>query len=139
MEDATLAFYKYVYDCLSVYKDYDVLGHINVIDRYGPYVPAYLDLMDMVTEILKLIIDDGKGIEINTSSFRYGMGDYTTPSHDILLRYHELGGEIITVGSDAHCTRDVGDGIKWAYDKMKSVGFQYVTTFSQRKPSFLKL
>ncbi|MFA5635150.1 MAG: histidinol-phosphatase HisJ family protein [Anaerovoracaceae bacterium] len=139
VEDATLAFYKYVYDCLSVYKDYDVLGHINVIDRYGPYVPAYLDLMDMVTEILKLIIDDGKGIEINTSSFRYGMGDYTTPSHDILLRYHELGGEIITVGSDAHCTRDVGDGIKWAYDKMKSVGFQYVTTFSQRKPSFLKL
>lgn len=139
VEAATLAFYKYVYDCLYDYKDYDVLGHINVIDRYGPYVPSYHDLMDVVSEVLKLIIRDGKGIEINTSSFRYGMGDHTTPSQDILLLYHELGGEIITVGSDAHSVRDVGYGIKWAYEKMKSVGFRYVTTFNQRKPEFIKL
>ncbi|MGI6733184.1 MAG: histidinol-phosphatase HisJ family protein [Anaerovoracaceae bacterium] len=139
-EEATAAFYKYVYDCLSDYKDYDVLGHINVIDRYGPYIPPYgNDLMDIISEILKQIIDDGKGIEINTSSFRYGMGDHTTPSHGILHRYRELGGEIVTVGSDAHAARDVGFGIQWAYDKMKSVGFRYVTTFCQRKPSFIKL
>ncbi len=139
VEEGTKAFYKYVYDCLSVYKDYDVLGHINVIDRYGAYIPAYDDLMDIIAEILKLIIADGKGIEINTSSFRYGMGDYTTPSHEILSLYHEIGGEIITVGSDAHSARHVGDGIPWAYEKLKSVGFRYVTAFSQRKPSFLKL
>ncbi len=138
-EEATEAFYQYTLDCLSVYKDYDVLGHINVIDRYGPYIPAYDRLMEVVSQVLKRVISDGKGIEINTSSFRYGMGDHTTPSDAILRRYHELGGQIITVGSDAHRTKDVGYGIQWAYEKMKSVGFRYVTTFCQREPSFLKL
>ncbi len=139
VEEATKAFYKYNLDCLSIYKDYDVLGHINVIDRYGEYIPSYDDLWDIITEILKLVIYDGKGIEINTSSFRYGMGDYTTPSHEILKLYHDLGGEIITVGSDAHSAKDVGYGIEWAYEKMKSVGFKYVSTYSQRKPSFITL
>ncbi|HPO04860.1 MAG TPA: histidinol-phosphatase HisJ family protein [Bacillota bacterium] len=139
VEEATAAFYRYTYDCLSVYRDYDVLGHMNVIDRYGGYVPAYDDLMDIISEILKLIIYDGKGIEINTSSFRYGMGDHTTPSGEILKRYLELGGEIITVGSDAHSARDVGYGIKWAYEKMKSVGFRYVTAYCRRKPTFLSI
>ncbi len=139
VEEATEAFYKYNYQCLSVYKDYDVLGHINVIDRYGPYIPKYENLWDIIREILKVIIYDGKGIEINTSSFRYGMGEYTTPSHEILCLYKDLGGEIITVGSDAHRVRDLGSGIGWAYEKMKSVGFKYVTTYNQRKPSFVKL
>lgn len=139
VEEATEAFYKYNYDCLSVYKDYDVLGHINVIDRYGKYVPSYDGLWDIIEEILKMIIYDGKGIEINTSSFRYGMGDLTTPSSEILQLYYELGGEIITAGSDAHRATDVGDGIEWAYEKMKGVGFRYVTTYNQRKPSFVKL
>ena len=139
VEDATEAFYRYNYDCLSVYKDYDVLGHINVIDRYGAYIPKYNNLWDVVEEILKMIIYDGKGIEINTSSFRYGMGEYTTPSHEILRLYKDLGGEIITVGSDAHRIKDLGYKIAWAYEKMKSVGFKYVTTYRQRKPSFIKL
>lgn len=140
VENATAAFYKYVYDCLRDYKDYDVLGHINVIDRYGSYIPFYGDeLMDIIREVLKRIIEDGKGIEINTSSFRYGMGGHTVPSQGILQLYHELGGEIVTVGSDAHAVRDVGFGIQWAYDKLRSVGFRYLTTFCQRKPSFVKL
>lgn len=139
VEDATEAFYRYNYDCLSVYKDYDVLGHINVIDRYGAYIPRYNNLWDVVEEILKMIIYDGKGIEINTSSFRYGMGEYTTPSQEILRMYKDLGGEIITVGSDAHRIKDLGYKIAWAYEKMKGVGFKYVATYRQRKPSFIKL
>lgn len=139
VEEATEAFYRYNYQCLSVYKDYDVLGHINVVDRYGSYIPEYENLWDIIDEILKMVIYDGKGIEINTSSFRYGMGEYTTPSQGILNRYKDLGGEIITVGSDAHRVKDLGYGIEWAYEKMRSVGFKYVTTYNQRKPSFIKL
>ncbi len=137
--ESVKAFYKYNYDNLKLYKDYDVLGHMNVIDRYSPYVPAYDDFWDIIEETLKMMIADGKGLEINTSSFRYGMGEHTTPSHEILVLYKNLGGEIITVGSDAHRVNDIGYGLDWAFEKMKSVGFRYFTTFRRRQPTFIKL
>ena len=43
----------------------------------------------------------GKGIELNTGGFKYGLG-HPNPCEDIIKRYKELGGEIITLGSDAH-------------------------------------
>ena len=139
MEETFASFYRYVYDCLKEFKDYCVLGHINVVDRYGKYVPKPSTYMDIVEEIFKLIIQDGRGIEINTSSFRYGMGERTTPSAEMLTLYKDLGGEIVTVGSDAHFPEHVGAQLNWAYDKMKDVGFRYVTTFRQRQPVFNKL
>lgn len=139
VENAAEAFYKYVYDCLLNYDDFDVLGHLNVIDRYSPYIPSPACYMESVHEILKLLIDKGKGIEINTSSFRYGMHDHTLPTTEILKLYRALGGEIITAGSDAHSPEHVGFRLDWAYEKMKSVGFKYVTSFSRRKPFFNKL
>lgn len=137
--DSAKAFYKYAYDNLRDYKDYDVLGHMNVIDRYSPFVPPYDELWEIIEETLKMIIEDGKGLEINTSSFRYGMGELTTPSHEILILYKNLGGEIITAGSDAHRVNNIGDGLNWAYEKMKSVGFKYFTTFRRRQANFIKL
>ncbi|MGI6752216.1 MAG: histidinol-phosphatase HisJ family protein [Anaerovoracaceae bacterium] len=139
MEETFPSFYKYVYDCLKEFKDYSVLGHINVVDRYSLYVPEPLYFMDMVEDILKMIIYDGRGIEINTSSFRYGMGEKTTPSHEMLRLYKDLGGEIITVGSDAHSPLHIGSGLEWGYDKLRSLGFRYFTTFDKLKPSFIKL
>ena len=138
-EEAITAFYRYNILCLSSYDDFDVLGHINVIDRYAPNLPDPTSNMDLLEELLTLLIEKGKGIEINTSSFRYGMGDHTTPTEDILRLYKKLGGEIITVGSDAHRPQDVGYAIDLAYDKLRSLGYQYITTFSKRKPSFIKL
>lgn len=137
--DSVKAFYNYCYDCLKAYKDYDVLGHINVIDRYSPYVPPYDEMWEIIEAILKMVIEDGKGLEINTSSFRYGMGDLTTPSHEILVMYKQLGGEIILAGSDAHSVQDLGYGLDWAYEKMKSVGFKYFTSYCRRQPNFIKL
>jgi histidinol-phosphatase (PHP family) len=139
VEDAYISFYTYMYDCLKLYKDYDVLGHFNIIDRYAEYVAKPSLYMDIVEAILKLIIDDGKGIEINTSSFRYGMGERTTPAKEILQLYKDLGGTIITAGSDAHKPDDVKFKLDEAYYMMESAGFKYFTTFSQRIPHFIKL
>lgn len=61
------------------------------------------------------------------------------PSRDILELYKQMGGEIITVGSDAHRPERVGDRIDEAYDLLKDIGFNYVTTFKERKPEFHKL
>ncbi len=139
VEDYYLAFYTYVRDCLLHYKDYDVLGHINVIDRYASKIPAPSVYMDLVEEILKIIIADGKGIEINTSSFRYGMGERTTPAKEILQLYRDLGGEIVTVGSDAHRASDIGDHLDYAREMLRSAGLAYLAVFDQRKPSFIKI
>ncbi len=139
VEKSYEAFYLYMLSCLKEYKDYDVLSHFNIIDRYSERIPEDSVYMDIVDEILKLVISDGKGIEINTSSFRYNMGERTTPAKNILQRYKELGGEIITTGSDAHKTSDVNYKLDYAREMIKSAGIKYITTFEKRKPNFILL
>jgi len=132
-------FYVYMIDCIKEYNNFDVLGHFNVIDRYGEYIPDYVPYMDTIEEILKILIQHRKGIEFNTSSFRYGMGERTKPSKEILSLYKDLGGEIITIGSDAHKVSDLGFQYDTAVSILKSHGFNYITTFENRKPSFVKI
>jgi len=129
-------FYSYMYDCLLLYKDFDVLSHFNIIDRYTSRIPEYDPFMEQIEAILKLLIDEHKGIEINTSSFRYGLGDVTTPSTRILRLYSDLGGRILTLGSDAHNAGNVGYMLDWARDFAISCGFKYVATYENRVPSF---
>lgn len=138
-EDSYRAYYTYMRDCLSKFKDYDVLGHVNYIDRYTDRIPDFSVYMDLVEEIFNSIIADGKGIEINTSSFRYGMGERTIPTTKMLKLFKDLGGEIITIGSDAHRTKDVGCRLDTAVEMIKASGIKYLATFEQRKLNPLKL
>ena len=122
-------------------NDFCVYGHIDFISRYGTYDDnslIYSDFSDCIDAVLKELISGGKGIEINTSGFRYGINQ-PYPQKAILTRYKELGGEIVTIGSDAHFTRDVADHIPYAYDFLKSSGFDYVSVFRNRKPQFIKI
>ena len=131
-------FYMTVLNCLREYKRYSVLGHINVIDRYAPIIADRKIYMDIIDEILKIIINGGKGIETNTSSYRYNMAS-TIPQDFILKRYLELGGEIITTGSDAHQPEHLAYNFGMTYERLKSLGFRYITTYREMKPSFIKL
>lgn len=126
-------YYEYVLGALKEFNDYDVLGHINVIDRYVDEIPAKSYYMDQVEAILKHLVDNDKGIEINTSSFRYGLGDRTTPPHDILQLYVDLGGEIITTGSDAHLPKDIGYMLEFAQRMIQKTGHNFVATFHNRE------
>ena len=123
-------------DCLCQYKDYDVVGHIGYPSKYfrgkHPSAFRYEDFPDQLDQILKTIISDGKGIEINTSGFDK-LGDFI-PSRSILARYRELGGRIVTVGSDAHAPEKVGHHIQKALQLLKEMGFDSVYTFAQRIP-----
>lgn len=139
--EAYYTYFSELYKNIQTCHDFCVYGHMDFISRYGMYddnALEYKDYADIIDECLKAIIDKGKGIEINTSGFRYGIGG-TYPSMDILKRYKELGGEIITTGSDSHRTEDVADHIEYAYDMMKDAGFEYVSVFRQRKAEFLKI
>lgn len=131
-------FYTYVFDNLKMYNDFCCLGHMNIIDRYAPEIAPFSAYDEIAEAILKHIIESCKGIELNTSSFRYNMLD-TTPSEDLLKLYHSLNGEIITVGSDAHYPDHVAFNFAYAYDYLRSIGFKYVCTFEKKKPIFHKL
>ena len=139
IEEAYHGFYQYMLECLEEYEDYDVLGHFNIVDRYTPRIPPYGPYMEEIEAILRLLVDRGKGLEINTSSFRYNLGDLTTPSLTILSLYKDLGGEIITIGSDAHAPRHVGYKLDWAEEFAKSSGFKYYAYYKNRTPIFEKL
>ncbi len=120
---------------------YDVVGHIDYIVRYGPnknLFYRYETYAELLEELLKTIIDKGKGIECNTAGFRHGLKQ-PNPHPDILRRYRELGGEIITVGSDAHTPSDLGLGFDTARQLLLSCGYEYYTTFEKRKPVFHRL
>jgi len=136
---ALYLFYSYMHKCLLKFNDYDVLGHINVIDRYLGREPDYSSCMEVVETILRTIIYKGKGIEINTSSYRYGLGSRTHPTAEILKLYKTLGGEILTIGSDAHFTKDIGSSFHLAKEIAEKHGFRYIACYRQRKPEMIPI
>ena len=142
-KDANTAYEVYYKEYLNIgknYKGYNILGHLDLVKRYAPYNKILDDdyFIDIITEILKQVIYDGKGIEINTSCFKYNLPDLT-PSKKIIQLYKALGGEIITTGSDAHSTGFLACNFKYIYDYLKDVGFKYVCTFEKMKPLFNKI
>ena len=138
------AYAGYFKDVLNNVKNTDffnVYGHIDFINRYGGFKDRTMDYgkFSFITdEILKTLIEKGKGIEINTSGFRYGLG-HCHPQAELVKRYRELGGEIITVGSDAHVPKDIAADFDKAYHVLRKCGFKYITIFENRKPSFIKI
>lgn len=132
-------YYEAIYEVIQNYKDYSVLGHLDMIKRYDEY-GDYPDskVMGIITKILTQVIADGKGIEVNTSSFRYGLSDLT-PSVEILKKYLELGGKIITIGSDAHETEQLGAHMEEVRNKLKELGYKQFCTFQNMKPIYHKL
>ena len=126
--------------CVQAQDDFDVLGHINYVCK-SPNNPLkkplyYSEYPDICDEIMKTVASNGIGLEINTSGVDR-VGDFL-PSLDYIKRFRELGGEIITVGSDAHNSERVGQHINGALSIAKEV-FGYVCTFQNRKPIFHKL
>lgn len=129
-------YYEEIYKVIQQYKDYSVLGHLDLIQRYSDTIEPPLEKhFDIIEAILKQVIQDGKGIEINTSNERYKLEELT-PAYDILKLYHQLGGEVITVGSDAHVAEDVGDRLELSYDILREIGFRHITTFDKMVPKY---
>ncbi|MGE4215162.1 MAG: histidinol-phosphatase HisJ family protein [Anaerotignaceae bacterium] len=139
--DAYLGYFNDVLGNIKNCPIFSVYGHIDFINRYGDFEDKTMDYEEfafITDEILTALIEKGKGIEINTSGFRYGLG-HTHPQLSLVKRYKQLGGEIITVGSDAHVSSDITRDFETAYKMLKSAGFNYITTFQNKKPSFVKI
>ncbi len=122
-------------------NNFDVYGHLDYIIRYAPGKDSsynWNDYSDYFDEILKSLIQKGKGIEINTAGLKYGLKE-TNPAYGVIKRYRELGGEIITTGSDAH----KAEFLAYSFDKIPAIleacGFKYYTIFKNRKPEFIRI
>lgn len=132
-------------NCRSI-QNFHVYGHLDYIIRYIPGQAQaitketydYLDYADVLDEALKTIISSQKGIEVNTAGYKYGLG-CPNPKLEIIKRYKELGGEIITIGSDAHMPEYLTYEFNRIPEMLISLGFRYYTTFVQGKPIFEKL
>ena len=66
-------------------------------------------------------------------------GNTPLPDQKWLRLYHELGGEIITIGTDAHTPEFVGMRARETQELLKSCGLDYVCTFEKKKPVFHKI
>ncbi len=140
--DAYFLYYDEMYKVLDNFNDFDVVGHINLIDRYVKHMNNKTvkleEYKELIEKVLKKIIDKDKGIEINTSGIRYGISSFL-PTVEILNLYKELGGEIITIGSDAHNPEHVGFNYREAVELLRTLDFKYITIFKNRKKQFIKI
>lgn len=129
-------YYEEMLNLVKGYEDYSVLGHMDLITRYDKEgIYPFKKVEPLVEEILRTVIETGKGIEFNTSYHRYGLKD-TTPSMDILKLYQRLGGEIITIGSDSHKPEHLGAYIEEGKQLLQSLGFRFFCTYDKMKPVY---
>lgn len=129
---------------LSKLPFFDVMAHVGYTIRYmrkkGFNISVDVkDYPDRLKTLFKNLIERGKGIEINCSGFGNTLVNGPIPTPDALRLYRELGGEIITVGSDAHIVKHAGSGIREGYALLSDLGYRYVTVFEKRKPAFIKI
>lgn len=134
---ATLDDYFASMAALAPLPVYDVLGHIIYPLRYMVRDGQRVSLdpwMDLMGDILKVVIQSGRGIEVNTYN-----GRTLAEWKPVLDLYRALGGEIVTTGSDAHFPENVGKGIPAANDLLRDCGFRYLAAYEGRKVEFVKL
>lgn len=140
-QDAYERYLKEIYFMINNINNFDMVGHFEYITRYSSYVDRsirYADHTDVFDSILKTLISQGRGFEINTGSFRNPMvqAEYDV---SVLKRYHELGGDMVCLGSDAHKAEHIGLRFDYFAQIIRDAGFKYTVHFENRKPIYDKL
>ena len=140
VNEAYMRYLEKELECVRLHEDFDVLGHLTYVCK-SPNNPfhaplPYGECQEIADEIMRILVRKGKGIEVNTSGVDRGVD--LLPSLDYVRRFRELGGEIITVGSDSHNAERVGQYCSETIAQIKDI-FGYVCTFEKRKPIFHKL
>lgn len=135
------SYFEQILKNITLFKNYNVLGHLDYVVRYGKEREvsySYIENAEIIDEILKILISEGKGIEVNTSGLKYAL-PFPHPCPEIIKRYKELGGEVLTIGSDAHKPEHIAYEFDKVYDIISKCGFEYYTIFHDGKPQFYKL
>ena len=140
-EELYRRYFEEVLKDINAFSKFDTLGHLDYIVRYGYEKDkdySYDKYKDVIDPILIKLTDMGRALELNTGAIRNNMKELN-PCMDILKRYRKLGGELITVGSDAHDASHIADGFDRAEKVLLDCGFTHYATFERRMPIFHKL
>lgn len=140
-EEALREYFESTLENIREFSNFDVYGHLDYAVRYAPGKDdgySYEFYRDILDEILKLLLEKGKGIELNTGGLKKGMRDFH-PCIGALKRYRELGGEIITIGSDSHNADNIAAHFERAAEVLKECGFRYYCVFEKRSAEYHKL
>lgn len=137
-------YFEEILETLEAFSDFDVYGHLDYVVRYIPddlqkkenFSFTYAHFSSLIDEILRKIISLGKGIEINTAGYKYGL-NRPNPDYEIIKRFRELGGQYITIGSDAHEPRYLAHSFSEAERIIKAAGFVEYAVFEQRERKML--
>ena len=116
--------------------DFDIMGHYDYVVRYAPYPQTcltYRDFSDILDEMLRYLAHEGKALELNTKSYQLYKGREVILDTNVLMRYKELGGEIISLGSDSHDPGRVGENFTRFARLLKSLGFRWSAHYEKRK------
>lgn len=116
---------------------FDIMGHYDYVTRYAPYPECsilYKDFPDILDSMLRYLAENGKALEINTKTYQDFKGRTPVLDKNILMRYRELGGEIISLGSDSHDADRVGFNFERTAALVSRCGFRYLAHFDKRKP-----
>lgn len=125
-----------IYNEAVALKDFDIIGHYDYVARYAPYPQdsiTYKEFGDIFDTIFRYIIENGKGLELNTKSCTGSKGRKTIVDRNILIRYREMGGEIISLGSDSHVATHVGEGFTETAGMLRSLGFRWTSHYEKRQ------
>ena len=126
---------------IKLFHSFDSLGHLDYIVRYGNTENRsyrYEDYADVLDEILKTLIRYDRALEVNTAGIRKKLGN-PNPSAAVLKRYKELGGELITMGSDSHQSFSIGFAFGKTAALLRKIGFSHVAYYEKREPKFVKI
>ncbi len=139
--DAYEQYFQTVLENLKSFCNIDVCGHLDYVVRYGPNknrfysYEAYAHCLD---PILRFLTEKGIGLEVNTGGLKSGLGT-TNPMPEIIKRYLALGGDCVTLGSDAHRPEEIAGHFPRTLEILKDCGVRYLCTFSRRRPAHVKL
>lgn len=134
-------YYKEMINILDNFDNFDILGHIGILESYKHNIFKdfkFEDNSNLIYEVLERLVKMNKGLEINTSILRFNE-EYINTQFKILKMFNKLGGEIVTIGSDAHTPDQIGFEYKKAVQVLKNAGFENVCFFRKRLPNFVKV
>lgn len=140
-QDGILRYFEENMRNLKAFDQMDSFGHYDYVVRYAPHKDLFYkpsDYTDMIDTFLQTLIDKGIALEMNTAGLKYGM-QQANPHIEILKRYRELGGELLTIGADGHKPEHVAWDFKKAEEILKEAGFEYYAVYRKRKPEMIKL
>jgi len=140
-DEAYYHYFESIVENINSFKSFSSYGHIDYIVRYGPNRNtdySYHKFADILDKILTSLIENGKALEINTSGFRYGLMQ-PHPHFDIIKRYRQLHGELITIGSDAHTPEYIGYHFKKIDKFLTTLGYKYYTIYKNNSPIMINI